>query len=109
MRLVYLLEQQTFEFENSIKELSLGIEYTFWDWDIHSGEKQTTPYLYTGITGFSYGDLALANDGSFKAFDDTWSLAIPIVLGVKSTIAKNMVISFELGARYAKFWKFKYQ
>ena len=89
-----------FEFDNSIKELSAGIEYTFWEWDLHSAEKQIVPYLYTGLTGFSFGDIALANDGTFKAFDDTWSLAIPIVLGVKSNIGRHFVISFELGARY---------
>ncbi len=96
-------QARSFEFENSVKELSIGIEYTFWEWDLHSGEKQTTPYLYTGINAISYGDLALtpAPDRELRAFDDTFGVAIPIVLGVKTNIGRHFVMSFELGARYA--------
>jgi len=93
-------QNRNFEFENSVKELSLGIEYTFLEWDLHSGQKQTTPYLYTGITAFSYGALARATDGSFKAYADPWSMAIPMILGIKTSMGRHMVISFELGARY---------
>ncbi len=96
-------QARSFQFKNNVKELSVGIEYTFWEWDLHSGEKQTTPYLYTGITAISYGDLALTPepDREIKAFDDTFGIAIPIVLGVKTNIGRHLVMSFELGARYA--------
>ena len=94
-------QQRNFEFENSVKELSLGIEYTFWEWDLHSAAKQTTPYLYTGITAFSYGALARDPDDEFLAYADPWSFAIPIVLGIKSSLGQHTVISFELGARYS--------
>lgn len=96
-------QQRNFEFENSIKEFSLGLEYTFWEWDLHSGEKQSTPYLYTGITAINYGALARtpAPENEFLAYDDPWTFAIPIILGVKSDLGRHLVISFEIGARYA--------
>lgn len=96
-------EARNFRFKNSVKEFSLGIEYTFWEWDLHNGEKQTTPYLYTGINAINYGDLALTAvpDRQLLAFDDVWGVAIPIVLGVKTTLGSHFVFSFELGARYA--------
>lgn len=93
-------QQRNFDFNNSIKEFSLGLEYTFWEWDLHSGEKQTTPYLYTGITAINYGALARTPEGDFRAYDDPWSMAIPMILGIKTSIGGHVTISFEVGARY---------
>jgi len=92
-----------FKFENSVKEIGIGIEYTFWEWNLHSGEKQTTPYLYTGINAISYGDLAVTPEPNreLKAFSDAWGVGIPIVIGIKTTVGRHLVFSFELGARYA--------
>jgi len=95
-------QARNFKFENSVKEISVGIEYTFWEWDLHSGEKQTTPYLYTGINVINHGGLALTDPArELKAFEDAWNLAIPMVVGVKTTLGKHFVFSFELGARYS--------
>lgn len=95
-------QQRNFEFTNSVKEISLGLEYTFWEWDLHSGEKQTTPYLYTGITVINYGAIARtpAPENEFRAYADPWTMAIPMILGVKTSVGGHMVISFEVGARY---------
>ena len=73
-------QQRNFEFENSVKEFSLGLEYTFWEWNLHSEDKQFAPYLYTGITAINYGALARTPDDEFLAFDDPWSFAIPCLL-----------------------------
>lgn len=88
------------KFKNSVKEVSLGIEFTFWEWDLHKGGKQTVPYMYTGLTAFNYGALARTNENKLKAFSNPWSMAIPIVLGVKTNLGRQMVVSFEMGARY---------
>ena len=90
-----------FEFTNSVKELSLGLEFTWWEWDLHKGGRQTTPYMYTGITVINYGALALATDGTFKAYDDNWSMAIPMVFGVKTNLLQRIILSAEFGARYS--------
>jgi len=92
-----------FSFENSIKELSLGLEYTFWEWDLwgtNSKAKQTVPYLYSGITFFHHDQLALAADGIFKAYDRSWTPAIPFVIGVKTNLSRHLVFAAELGSRY---------
>ena len=94
-------QQRNFDFENSVKELSLGIEYTFLEWDLHEGGKQMTPYMYTGITIINYGALAFANDDTFKAYDNSWTAAIPIVLGIKANLGLKMTVAFEAGARYS--------
>ena len=51
--------QRGYEFENSILEGSLGLEYTFWEWNLHNYKPQFVPYLYTGITGFLSNEMAL--------------------------------------------------
>lgn len=94
---------RNFSAENSVKEISLGIEYTFWEWDLFSGKKQLVPYLYSGINIINYGDLALTPEPNreIRAFDDVWGFSLPMVLGVKTNLGRHFVFSFEMGARYA--------
>ncbi|QHI38213.1 hypothetical protein IMCC3317_36000 [Kordia antarctica] len=87
------------EFTNTITELSLGIEFTFWDFNLHNIDPQSTPYIYTGISYFSYDTLFL-DDGNIIPYGDDAAFAIPMVLGYKATISEKMIIAFEIGARY---------
>lgn len=92
-------KQRGYSFDSSIFEISAGLEYTFWEFNLHSGYPQTTPYLYTGITYFRYD--ALYNSGvSLKKYDTAGSMAIPMVLGLKTSIGTRFVLGFEIGARY---------
>lgn len=91
---------RSYNFENSVKELSIGLEYTFWEWDLHSSKKQMTPYLFTGFNVINHGDLARNPQDNFRAFDDSWNFAIPMVVGIKANIGTHVVFSLELGARY---------
>lgn len=93
-------ENRGLSFTNSIKELSVGVEYTFWDWSFHTFNPGGVPYLYTGITGVNYGSLALDNNSRLRAFADTWTMAIPMVLGYKFQISRFLRASFEISARY---------
>ncbi|HPE84212.1 MAG TPA: DUF6089 family protein, partial [Aequorivita sp.] len=40
-------KERGYSFENTVKELSIGLEYTFWDFDVHAQKSISTPYLYT--------------------------------------------------------------
>src|SRR5690606_26709586 len=42
--------ERGYKFENSIREISVGLEYTFWEFNVHSQKNISTPYLYTGLT-----------------------------------------------------------
>ena len=42
--------QRDYDFDSSLLELSAGMEFTFLDFNLHSGRKVATPYLYTGIS-----------------------------------------------------------
>jgi len=87
-------------FNNSVKELSVGLEFNFWEWYLYDSEPQFTPYLYTGITGFNYDALALDRNGEINAYEDRWNMAIPMVIGVKKTLGRHLVLGAEIGARY---------
>ncbi|MDH7445332.1 type IX secretion system protein PorG [Aquimarina sp. 2201CG14-23] len=87
-------------FNNSVKELSVGLEFNFWDWYLYDSQPQFTPYLYTGITGFNYGAQAVDINNQISAYSDKWNFAIPMVVGVKKTIGRHWVLGAEIGARY---------
>jgi hypothetical protein len=87
------------QFTNTITELSVGIEFTFWDFNLHNTDAQSTPYLYTGISYFNYDTLFL-EDGNIIPYGSDAAFAIPMVLGYKATISDSMILGLELGARY---------
>ena len=92
-------QDRDFNFSNNIAEASLGIEYTFWEWNLHNGKQQAVPYLYTGLTGF-YANKVFRENGEFVSDGDNFNIAIPAVLGFKGTIGTNLVAAIEIGARY---------
>lgn len=92
-------KERGFQFENSALEASAGIEYTFWEYDLHSGKPQFTPYLYTGITYFKSNHLLWTNE-EFSKTRNNWSFAIPMVVGIKKTITRKLIAGLEIGARY---------
>ncbi len=95
-------QNRGYEFSGSLIEGSLGIEYTFWDFDMHeSFNRPASPYLYTGFTYFYHDSFALdpVEDALVKT-DSEWDLAIPMVLGFKAQVSSSFVLALELGARY---------
>ncbi|WP_347373909.1 DUF6089 family protein [Aequorivita sp. Q41] len=93
-------EQRGYSFQNTLKELSVGIEYTFWDFEVHSQKAISTPYLYTGLTYFWYDALYKDANNRIKKNEGAGSVAIPMVLGYKANLGQNAMIGFEIGARY---------
>lgn len=92
-------KQRGYSFENTIKEISIGIEYTFWDFNVHSQKPISTPYLYTGLTYFWYDALYKSGD-VITDYDGAASVAIPMVVGFKANMGQNAMVGFEIGARY---------
>lgn len=88
------------KYNYNLLEASVGIEYTFWEWDLYTSTPQFTPYLYTGLTGFHYDLFALNDDGNLEEYGSTFEAAIPIILGFKTTITSNIILGVEVGARY---------
>lgn len=85
-------------FTNSLQELSLGLEYTFWEFDMFKDRNANAPYLYTGFTVFNHENISTLT--SISQEGNAIDFAIPIVLGYKTAINSAMVIALEGGARY---------
>jgi len=95
-------QERGYSFNNAITELSVGLEYNFWEWFLYDDEPHFTPYVYTGITTFNYGSKAVDvnDDNKIKTYSHKWNFAIPIVVGAKKTLGPNFVLGAEIGARY---------
>jgi len=91
--------QRGLSFENTVKELSVGMEFNFFDFNLHDFGFKITPYVYSGASYFWYDDQYF-NNGVLLNKDTKGALAIPMVLGIKSHIARDWVLGFEVGARY---------
>lgn len=93
-------KERGYSFKNSVKELSIGLEYTFWEFDVHSQQSISTPYLYTGLTAFSYSALYKDSRNQIEKYDNALSVAIPMVVGYKANLGRFAMVGFEVGARY---------
>ncbi|WP_269240537.1 DUF6089 family protein [Flavobacterium limnophilum] len=91
--------QRGYRFENSIKEVSLGLEFNFFDFNLHEVKRKITPYVYSGISYFRYDELYVSSGETLKD-SGTGSFAIPMILGIKSNVSPRIVIGLEVGARY---------
>jgi hypothetical protein len=88
-----------YDFENNIKELSLGLEFNFFDFNLHNFDKLITPYVYSGLSYTNYDELYIIN-GVSKIDINHGTFAIPMIVGVKSNIMPNLILGVEVGARY---------
>ncbi|MDO5979475.1 DUF6089 family protein [Flavivirga spongiicola] len=92
--------QRGYDFSSNIMEISLGIELTFLDFDLHSGQKIATPYLYTGISTAKHDNHYFLNGVQTPENTSSWAYGIPMVLGFKASFIDNIIIGIEVGARY---------
>jgi len=92
-------KQRGLNFENSVKELSLGLEFNFFDFNLHESGFLLTPYVYSGISYFRYTELYHVNN-QYEEDEDKNTFAIPMTVGIKTRIAEKLILGFEVGARY---------
>ncbi|MPT34754.1 MAG: hypothetical protein E2604_06635 [Flavobacterium sp.] len=88
-----------YSFENSVKELSLALEFNFFDFDLHDSGPITTPYITTGVSLFRYDELYVLN-GTTRTDDSRNAFGIPIIAGIKTRLTDSFILGFEVGARY---------
>lgn len=93
--------QRGYSFNTSILEISAGMEFTFWDFNLHETGTQGTPYLYSGITLANHDNYYFTPTGEYTSENTTsWAYGIPMVLGYKTNISNHLILAVEIGARY---------
>lgn len=93
-------QQRDYDFENTVKELSLGLEFNFFEFDLHQLDRQFTPYLYVGLSYTNYKGLFYEAPNVTKSDSDHGTLSIPFAFGVKKSLSKNLILGFEIAPRY---------
>jgi hypothetical protein len=88
------------EFKNSVTEFSAGLEFNFFDFNLHEMEQKTTPYIYSGIAYAVYDGLFFVGKEP-KSDSQHGAIAIPMIVGIKSNITPSLILGAEIGARYS--------
>ncbi|AJR03200.1 type IX secretion system protein PorG [Siansivirga zeaxanthinifaciens] len=92
--------QRGYEFNSNILELSIGMEFTFVDFNLHSGTKVATPYLFAGISGAHHDNHYFLNGVQTNENASSWAFGIPMGLGFKTSFVEGFILGIEIGARY---------
>ncbi len=93
-------QQRNLEFSNKITELSVGLEFNFWEFNLHKKQRVTTPYIFAGIAATNYKNFYFIGGHLRKDESNSWTVALPIGLGIKSSITNRLVLGAEIAARY---------
>ncbi|PAM91908.1 hypothetical protein B4N84_24115 [Flavobacterium sp. IR1] len=88
-----------YSFENNVKEFSAGLEFNFFDFNLHDYHQKITPYIHSGLSYFLYEELYISG-GQTRKEKNGGSIAIPMTLGIKSNISPRIVLAAEIGVRY---------
>ena len=92
-------QQRNYDFENTVKELSLGLEFNFFEFNLHELKRQITPYFFGGLSYSQYEGLFFVN-GKTTSDASHGTVAVPMIVGIKSNLTENFIVGFEVGARY---------
>lgn len=91
------------QIENRLKEASFGLEFNFFDFDLHKTNTKITPYIFSGANYF-LSNYKFTNSLTGQSYESRTerrkSIAIPMILGVKSNITPHLLLVVETGARY---------
>lgn len=91
--------QRGYHFRNNIKEVSLGLEFNFFDFNLHEVKRKYTPYVHSGLNYLRYRESYLESN-QIKTEERKGAFAVPMTLGVKSNVWPHIILAVEVGARY---------
>lgn len=93
-------EQRGYYFSAKTLEVSTGIEFTFLDFNLHSGNFIFTPYIYSGISMLRHRNFYYVNNTFILGKSNSNAFGIPIALGAKLTLTEHLIFGMEIAARY---------
>lgn len=96
-------------FSTALHELSLQVDFNFFEYFAGGGTKNFSPYIFTGLAGVLYNPKAVYQDQKYelryyetegKSYKN-YALSIPYGVGVKGRISDHLAIFSQLGYRTA--------
>ncbi|PHQ56153.1 MAG: hypothetical protein COC16_03825 [Lutibacter sp.] len=90
------------EFNNSIKELAIGVEFSYFEYNLDDYQKTYTPYLLFEIAAFNYNVVESESPIGSKQYQysSKTSFAIPFGIGFKTKLYRDFALAVEIRARY---------
>ncbi|MFL2638625.1 MAG: DUF6089 family protein [Flavobacteriaceae bacterium] len=90
-------------FSNTISgEITLGIDFNFFEFDLKSDGLEMTPYIHTGLSFLRFDALHYPiGVNSAKKYSNESTFAIPITVGYKLKPLRDFIIAFEISARHS--------
>ncbi|OUR92582.1 hypothetical protein A9Q87_05945 [Flavobacteriales bacterium 34_180_T64] len=93
--------ERNYKFDSNLLEISAGMEFTFFDFNLHDNGTQFTPYIFSGITMARHNNYYFSQNGEYTPEGTTsWAYGIPMALGLKASLTNHLILGFEVGARY---------
>ena len=93
-------------FNNNLKELAVGLEFNFFEYNLDDYRKIFTPYVLVEFAAFNYNvvDQETYNPALTPPYDYTYksktSIALPFGVGIKTKLLQSFAIALEVRARY---------
>ena len=91
-------QQRDFSASNTIHELAVGLEFNFFDYNIRDREQSFTPYILAQVAANSFKTPA-GIQGADVIFENKFSLAIPLGVGIKGRITDHLAYGLEVAVR----------
>lgn len=93
-------EPSQLSFSNSMKELAVGLEFNYFEYNLDDFRKSHTPYLLFEIVAFNYKVATSETAPQEYQYKSKTSFAIPFGIGYKTKIFGDFAVALELRARY---------
>lgn len=99
--------QQSFQvsLQKTITELSVGIEFNFFEYNLATRKQHQTPYLFLGLAALQYkaaqSTSVLVSRDNRVNYENERSLAIPFGIGFKRQLFRNIAFALETRWQYA--------
>ena len=91
---------RNFSFSNTIKELAIGIEYNFFEYDMTTISQGYTPYILLEIAGMQYESVsAEITTGNYNLKTKT-GYSLPVGICFKGRLAKQIGFAIETRLNY---------
>lgn len=93
-------QQRDLNFSNTIKELAVGVEFNYFEYDLSTIGKSQTPYILLEVAVYNYNIAKYQTAPNEYQYGNKTFLSIPFGLGYKAKIVGNLAGAIEVGVRY---------
>jgi hypothetical protein len=87
-------------FTNTIKELALGLEFNFFEYNLDDYKYTQTPYILLELAAYNYSVVTKETAPNQYQYGSKTSFAIPFGIGYKTKLFQDFAIAVEVRARY---------